>query len=223
MSFLSKLAGNKKNGHAITIYNREGRDDGVSGDVLVNGRHRQIVMYRPPVVLGEDGETLPGVDRQVVANYLVATTGMLSNVDLGPVRVDWKGRSGRFAAAELHMETWGQSLTVVLPVHVISQELNGVMEMYQRAVCLKAREIHRGHQDYSEPNNLLQKAFGKLERLRDADAPHFTDGEFLFLAGQLGSAMVMNALVPLPQAEGETVIGQTARVKARDGRLPAGG
>lgn len=208
---------------AVTVYDREGHDDGIPGDLFVNGKRRQIVMYRPPVVLGEDGETLPGVDRQVVANYLVATTGMLSNVDLGPVRVDWKGRSGRFAAAELHMETWGQSLTVVMPVHVISQELNSVMEMYQRAVCLKAREIHRGHQDYGEPNSLLQKAYGKLERLRDATAPHFTDGEFLFLAGQLGSAMVMNALVPLPQAEGEAVIGQTARVKARDGRLPAGG
>lgn len=224
MGILAKLTGGKKKDRrAITIYNREGHDDGIAGDVLVNGKRREVAMFRPPVVLGPDGESLPGVDRQLVATYLVATTGMLAEVDLGPVRVDWKDRVGRFATATLNLETWGQSLTVMMPVHVISQQLEGIMAMYQEAVSEKARQIHKGHQDYSRPNQMLRRAAQRLEKLRDEPQPHFTDAEYLFVAGSLAHAQVMNALVPLPVGDGEAVIGQTARVTPPDGRLPAGG
>ncbi|MFH1486656.1 MAG: hypothetical protein ABIH46_11340, partial [Chloroflexota bacterium] len=118
---------------------------------------------------------------------------------------------------------WGQSVTVMMPVHVISAELETIMQMYQEAVTLKAREIHRGHQDYSKPNQVLRRAARQLEKLRDASRPHFTDAEYLFVAGNLGQAQVMNALVPLPVGDGEQVIGQTAKVMPADARLPSGG
>lgn len=208
---------------AVTLYDYEGKDMGVDGDIVVNGHKREVALFRPPVVLGRDGESLPGVDRQLVATYLVSTTGMLAEVDLGPVRVDWKERVGRFATATLNMETWGQSLTVLIPVHVISSQLEGILAMYQEAVCEKARQIHKGHQSYAKPNQLLRRAAKQLERLRDEPHPHVTDGEYLFLAGNLAQAQVMNALVPLPVGDGEQVIGQTTRVEPADKRLPSGG
>lgn len=222
MSIMGKLLG-RKTGTAIVVHNLEGRETGINGDLVVNGRKREVAMFRPPVVLGPDGESLPGVDRQLVATYLVATTGMLAEVDLGPVRVDWQGRVGRFATATLNMETWGQSVTVMMPVHVISADLETIMQMYQEATCAKAQEIHKGHQDYTKPNAILRRAAKQLQKLRDASSPHFTDAEYLFLAGNIGKAQVMNALVPLPVGEGEQVIGQTARVTPTDARLPSGG
>ena len=97
------------------------------------------------------------------------------------------------------------------------------MAQYQEAVSEKARQIHKGHQDYSRPNAILRRAAKQLERLRDEPAPHFTDAEYLFVAGNLAQAQVMNALVPLPVGDGEQVIGQTSKVKPQDGRLPSGG
>ncbi len=222
MGIVDKLLG--RNTQAVTVYNYEGKNDlGIGADLMVNGNKRQVAMFRPPVVLGPDGESLPGVDRQLVANYLVSTTGMLAEVDLGPVRVDWGQRVGRFATASMNMETWGQSVTVMMPVHVVSSEIETIMQMYQEAVTLKAQEIHRGHQDYSKPNQVLRRAAKQLEKLRDSRHPHFTDAEYLFLAGNLGQAQVMNALVPLPVGDGETVIGQTSRVTPGDKRQPSGG
>jgi hypothetical protein len=222
MGFLDVLLG-RPSARAVTVYNYEGQDLGIPCDLVVNGRKREVELFRPPVVLGPGGESLPGVDRQLVADYLVSTTGMLAEVDLGPVRVHWKARVGRFATATMSMETWGQSLTVMMPVHVISTELETIMAMYQEAVCLKAKEIHRGHQDYSKPNQVLRRAAKQLEKLRDAKHPHFTDAEYLFVAANLGAAQVMNALVHLPVGDGEPVIGESARVTPADARLPSGG
>lgn len=216
MSFLAKLFKGKE----VVVHDLEGRRVPGDPDVVVNGHKREVALFRPPVVLGADGESLPGVDRQLVANYLVATTGMLAEIDLGPVRVDWKHRVGRFATASVNMEAWGQSLTVLMPVHVISTQLEGILKMYREATCLKAREIHRGHQDYTRPNQILRRAAKQLERLRDARAPHFTDAEYLFMAGNIAQAQVMNALVPLPDGQGEQVIGHRAEVRPPDGRLP---
>jgi hypothetical protein len=221
MGIVDKLLG--RNTKAVTVYDYEGQHMDFDADLMVNGHKREVALFRPPVVLGPNGESLPGVDRQLVANYLVGTTGMLAEVDLGPVRVDWGQRVGRFATATMNMETWGQSVTVMMPVHVISSELETIMQMYQEAVCLKAQEIHRGHQDYSKPNRVLRRATKQLDKLRDAGHPHFTDAEYLFVYGNLAQAQVMNALVPLPVGEGEAVIGQTARVKPTDNRQPSGG
>ena len=223
MSILNKILPNRKT-TAVTVLNLDGHDPGDYGgaDVVVNGHKREVAMFRPPVVLGPNGESLPGVDRQLVATYLVSTTGMLAETDLGPVRVDWRDRVGRFVTATMTMETWGQSLTVMMPVHVVSAEIERIMTMYQSALCLKAREIHRGHQDYTQPNRILRRAAKKLERLRDAPHPHFTDAEYLFVAGNIAQAQVLNTLVPLPVGGGERIIGQTARVEPPDGRLPPG-
>jgi len=221
MGFLDWLKPKKERGTAVTVYNLEDRAQPGDGDVMVNGKRREVALFRPPVVLGQDGGTLPGVDRQLVATYLVATTGMLAEVDLGPVRVDWRGRVGRFATASINMESWGQSLTVLMPVHVISHELETIMEMYRNALCLKARQIHRGHQDYRQANQVLRRAAKQLEKLRDADAPHFTDAEYLFVAANIAQGQVMNALVPLPVGDGEPIIGESAKVEPVDDRLVA--
>jgi len=220
MSFIDTLLGRKTKD--VVVYDYEDSKDalGIEADVVVNGHRREVALFRPPVVLGAEGESLPGVDRQLVANYLVATTGMLAEVDLGPVRVDWQHRVGRFATASVNMEAWGQSLTVLMPVHIVSTQLEGILKMCQEATCLKAQQIHRGHQDYSKPNRILRRAARKLEELRDAHAPHFTDAEYLFVAGNIAQAQVMNALVPLPVGEGERVIGESASVRPTDGRLP---
>lgn len=221
MGFLDFLKAKPK-ARVVTVYDLEGRSgEGKWADVMVNRQSGQVALFRPPVMLGSDGQSLPGVDRQLVANYLVATTGMLAEVDLGPVRVDWQVRVGRFATASVNMESWGQSLTVLMPVHVISTELETIMQMYQNAVCLKARQIHRGHQDYREVNQVLRRAAKQLEKLRDAAAPHFTDAEYLFVAASIGQAQIMNALVPLPTSGGEQIIGQSATVRPGDGRQPA--
>lgn len=221
MGFLDFLKPKPKKTRAVTVYDLEGRSGEQWADVMVNAKCREVALFRPPVVLGGDGQSLPGVDRQLVADFLVATTGMLAEVDLGPVRVDWQTRVGRFATASVNMESWGQSLTVLMPVHVISAELETIMQMYQNAVCLKAQQIHRGHQDYRQVNQVLRRAAKQLGKLRDAPAPHFTDAEYLFVAANISKAQVMNALVPLPVGDGEQIIGQSATVRPGDGRLPA--
>lgn len=219
MSFLSKLF---KQEDRVVVYNLDGQKNSIEADMVVNGRRREVALYRPPVVLGPEGESRPGVNRLLVAEFLVATTGMLAEVDLGPVRVDWQDRVGRFATASISMESWGQSLTVLMPVQVISHDLEQIMQMYQNAICLKARQIHRGHQDYSEVNQVLRRAAKQLEKLRDAPAPHFMDAEYLFVGGCIARAQVMNALVPLPVGDGEKVIGESAAVWPSDQRLPGG-
>jgi len=215
MKLLQWLLGKKDK---VKVYDLEGQETGT--DMVVHSGKREVAMFRPPIVLGPTGETLPGIDKQLVANYMVATTGMLAEVDLGPVQVNWQSRVGRFATASINMESWGQSLTVLMPVHVISHSLEQIMRMYQNAICLKAKQIHRGHQDYREANQVLHRASRQLEKLRDADAPHFTDAEYLFVATAIAGAQVMNALVPILVGNGEPLIGESATVKPPDDRLP---
>lgn len=205
---------------AVTVYEVQDHRGTYKADVMVNGRNREVVLFRPPVILGEDGRTLPGVDRGLVARWLVATTGMLAQMDLGVVRVEWQERVGRFASATILMETWGQSLTVLMPVHVISGELEKIMDMYRSALCLKARQIHRGHQNYEEANRILRRAAERLMKLRDAQYPHFTDPELLYVSSRISEAQVMNALVPLPSGDGDEVMGESTRVYPNGGRVP---
>lgn len=192
-------------------------------DVVVNGRNGAIALFRPPVLLDQNGASQPGVDPQLIAGYLVSTIASLADVDFGPVECNWRGRVGRFAIAELNIQTWGQSLTIVQPVQVISQQVEGVMGMYQDALAAKARQMHRAHPDMTEPNAKLQRAAKLLERLRDDEHPHLTPGEHLFLVAQISKARVMNPLLPLPVDGSGAVIGESMRVEVETDRLPSGG
>ena len=89
-------------------------------------------------------------------------------------------------------------------------------------MALKVRELHKGHQDHSKANTLLDKAARHLERLRDDGHPHLSDAEFMFLAAAISRARIVNELLPMPVGGEEQVLGQTATVLAPDGRQPSG-
>jgi len=210
---------------ALTVHNFLGRvrADDFEADAMISGRNHAVALFRPPVILDQDGNSQPGVNADLVAGYLVQTVASLADVDLGPVEVHWRGRVGRFAIAELGIQTWSQSLTIVQPVQVISQQVEVVMGMYQDAVAEKARQMHKAHPDLEGANQRLNRAARMLEKLRDDDHPHLTPAEHLFLVAQISKARVMNPLLPLPVDGQEPVIGETTPVAADAGRLPSGG
>jgi hypothetical protein len=210
----------------ITVLDLEGRGNefGMPDDAgaLYNGQQRQLALFRPPVTLDNAGQSAPDVDRQLIADYMSTQIGHMADMDLGPVRIDWKGRRGRFVSAFLHMITWQQGFTVILPVQMISVQVEQIYKLYQQAMALKVREMHKGHQDHSQANTLLDKAARHLERLRDDGHPHLTDAEFMFLAAAISRARIVNELLPMPVGGEELVLGQTATVLAPDGRQPSG-
>ena len=236
MSFLRKLLpGNGSatrtrddpaSSHPITVVDMEGRG-GEFGQpdagAVYSQQHRQVVMFRPPITLDQAGQSAPDVDRQLVADYLAGQIGQLAEIDLGPVRIDWKGRKGRFVSAALFMETWQQGFTVILPVQMVSGQVEQIFRLYQEAMALKVREVHKGHQDHTQANALLDAALRQVERLRDDGHPHLTDAEYLFLTTSLRRAKIVNELLPLPIDGQQKVMGQTARVEAADQRQPSGG
>lgn len=224
MSIFKKNNGSKDS-TALTVHNYFGKTAGdeYAADVVVSGRNHAVALFRPPILLDQSGNSQPGVDADLVAGYMVQTISSLADVDLGPVQCHWRGRVGRFAVAEMEIATWSQSLTIVQPVQVISQQVEVVMAMYQDAVAEKARQMHKAHPDLEEPNKRLSRAAKLLEKLRDDDHPHLTPAEHLFLVAQISRARVMNPLLPLPVGGEEPVIGESTTVHADTGRLPAGG
>ena len=187
-----------------------------------NQRQRQLALFRPPVTLDNAGQSAPDVDRQLIADYMSTQIGHMADMDLGPVRIDWKGRKGRFVAAYLHMITWQQGFTVILPVQTVSVQVEQIYKLYQQAMALKVQEMHKGHQDHSRANTLLDKAASHLERLRDDGHPHLTDAEFMFLSAAIRRARIVNELLPMPVGGEEEILGTTATVLAPDGRQPSG-
>jgi hypothetical protein len=173
------------------------------GDGAVKGR--QVALWRPPVMLDTDGRTMSGVSKELIANYLVATTSALAKADLGPVTVEWKAQEGRFATTTLTIHAWGQSVDIMHPVSIVSQDLANAMEHYRAGMALKCRELHKGHQRLDEANAAIRRAMRHVERLRDDDVPHFNDAEFLFIQGNLSKSLVMSALVPVSNQEPEDV------------------
>lgn len=210
----------------ITVLDLEGRGNefGMPEDAgaLYNGHQRQLALFRPPVTLDNAGQSAPDVDRQLIADYMSTQIGHMADMDLGPVRIDWKGRRGRFVSAFLHMITWQQGFTVILPVQMISVQVEQIYKLYQQAMALKVKELHKGHQDHSKANTLLDKAARHLERLRDDGHPHLSDAEYLFLAAAISRARIVNELLPMPVGGEEQVLGQTATVLAPDDRQPSG-
>ena len=210
----------------ITVLDLEGRGNefGMPDDAgaLYNGHQRQLALFRPPVTLDNAGLSAPDVDRQLIADYMSTQIGHMADVDLGPVRIDWKGRRGRFVSAYLYMITWQQGFTVILPVQMVSVKVEQVYKLYQQAMARKVRELHKGHQDHSKANALLDSAARHLERLRDDGHPHLSHAEFMFLAAAISRARIISELLPMPVGGEEAVLGQTATVLGPDGRQPSG-
>jgi hypothetical protein len=180
------------------------------GSAAVRGS--QVAIWRPPVMLDAQGRSLPGVSKDLIARYLVATTAAISKADLGPVSVEWKEQQGRFCLTEFTIHAWGQSIDMVHPVAPVSQDLADTWDVYKGGLALKVRELHKGHQRYDGANRLLERAVRRLEQLRDAEVPHFSDAEYLFLQAAMRQAMVMSALVPVSETEAEDVVGTDATV-----------
>lgn len=177
------------------------------GHGAVNGN--SVALWRPPIMLDATGRTMPGVSLDLVANYLVTSTAMLAESELGPVTVEWKGQVNRFASVQMTIHAWGQSVEFVHPIAIVSQPLADAVDMYMRGMAQKVRELHKGHQDFSEANQTIRIAMRKLEKLRDDRIPHFNDAEFLFLMSGLGKAMTISALIPVSSAEPEPTLGRS--------------
>jgi hypothetical protein len=186
----------------IVVSNRHGPGHGA-----INGR--EVALWRPPVMLDAHGRTMPGVSLDLVANYLVASTSLMADTELGPVSIEWREQVSRFASVEMIVHAWGQSLEMLQPISVISQEMADVMDTYMGGVAQKVQQLHKGHQSYHEANQTLRIAMRKLERLRDDRRPHFNDAEFLFLLAGFGRALTMSALIPVSDIGPDQAVGQS--------------
>lgn len=173
---------------------------------------REVAIFRPPVLLDPQGRTLPGVSKDLIAQYLVQMTAALADADLGPVTVEWVEQMGRFVDTRFTIMAWGQTVEIVHPVAPISQRLANAWEIYMGGAALKVRELHKGHQRFDEANGMIKQASRRLEQLRDDDVPHFSDAEYLFLQAQFRRAQVMSALIPVSGAAAEEVVGTSAQV-----------
>ena len=205
----SKKGKQRTEAHGIVLYNLEGGDK-MTSVAAVKGN--EVSIFRPPVMLSPDGKTMPGVSKDLVARYLVATTAALADADLGAVTVEWKTQEGRFCETAFHIPTWGTTIEIVHPIAPVSQSLANAWEVYKCGIALKARELHKGHQRFGEANALITRAMHSVESLRDDDMPHFSDSEFLFLETSFQKALVMSALLPDNGTQPEQVTGTSASV-----------
>ncbi len=179
----------------------------LTSDGAINGR--QVALWRPPVMLDAAGKTLPGVSLDLVAQYLVASTALMADTELGPVSIEWKEQVSRFVSVQMTVHAWGQSLEMLQPISIISQEMADVMDIYMSGVAQKVQELHKGHQSYSEANQTIRIAMRKVEKLRDHRRPHFNDAEFLFLMAGFGRALTMSALIPVSEIGPDQALGQS--------------
>jgi len=186
---------------------------GDESTAAVNIGTNEVAIFRPPVMMDQHGNTVPGVSKELVARYLVQTTAALTEADLGPVTVEWKEQCGRFVATEFTIQAWGQKLAIVHPVAQISQALANTWDMYKSGIAAKARELHKGHQRFGQANQTLRLAVRRLEQLRDDNVPQFSDAEYLFLQAAFQSAQVMSALIPVSEHQAEEVIGTRMTVE----------
>jgi hypothetical protein len=175
------------------------------GDGLVRGRSVQL--WRPPVMFDAEGRTMPGVTRDLVAQYLVSSVSAITRTNVGPVSVEWVKQQGRFVTTHLMIHAWGQGVTVLHPVGIVSRELKHTHETYMGGMALKVRELHKGNQDFAEANRLIATALGKVHALRDDDTPHFNDAEFLFVVSGMTEGLTLSALIPVAKNGAEQAIG----------------
>ncbi len=105
---------------------------------------------------------------------------------------------------------WQQGFTVILPVQMVSVQVEQIYKLYQQAMALKVKELHKGHQDHSKANTLLDKAARHPQdyqfawsacattatRTRRRRLRRVSDAEYLFLAAAISRARIVNELLP---------------------------
>lgn len=184
-------------------------NDPDAGAAIVTQR---VAIFRPPIILDEGGQPPIGMTKQLIAQYLVATTSAMADQDLGPVTVHWGTNVGRFVTTGFTVHAWGYKIDLVHPIGIVSQKLAEAWELYKDGIALKIQQMHRGHQTYDQANGKIRRAIQMLELLRDAQPPHMNPAEFLFLHACMNSALVLSALVPVEPTEAEQILGQTVEV-----------
>jgi hypothetical protein len=147
-----------------------------------------------------------------VARYLAGTVARMTDVQLGPVNVQWKEALGRFVLAAYQVPTFDVAFEVVHPAGVVDQAVADTVDLYMAGTCLKVLEMMKGHQRYDRANGMIRAAHRRLEGLRDVAPPVLTTPEYLFLDAQLSAALVRSALPHLPVGGGDQVVGQSAAV-----------
>lgn len=208
MKLLGRRKAAKRNVPAVI--DRSAEAAGVDYDAQVRGN--TVALYRPPVILDAQGRTAPGVSRELVGRYLAATVARMTDVQLGPVNVQWLEAQGRFVRASYQVPTFDVSFEVVHPAGIVDQCVADVLDQYMAGVCFKVLEMMKGHQRYDAPNRLIRRAHQRLETLRDVSPPVLTTPEYLFLDAQVSQALVLSALPHLPAGGGEQVVGEVEAV-----------
>lgn len=195
---------------SVVLYDNVPGSEQMSVDGAVKGR--EVAIFRPPVMLDQQGKSMPGVSNSLIARYLQASISALIQSDMGETTIEWGEMQGRFCETIFHVHTWGQDISLVHPIAPVSQELANNWDMYKAGVALKARELHKGHQRFGEANTMIQRAARNLDTLRDDEMPHMTDAEYLFLQSAFHKALVMSALLPNTAVQPEAVAGTSAMV-----------
>jgi hypothetical protein len=166
-----------------------------SAGAMIKGR--EVSIWRPPAMLTRDGATMQGVSKELIANYLVATTGALADSQLGAVSVTWTAQEGRFATTTLSIHSWGTEVSMLHPIAPINQELMASLELYRTGIIDKVRELHKGRQRFGQANQSIQVALEQIHDLRDnSPVPQFSDPEFMFIVASMSEGLTMSALIP---------------------------
>ena len=172
--------------------------------IAVTGR--EVVLHRPELVLNlTTGETVAGVDQQLACNYLVAALGLLTQEQHQGATVEFVSNKGRFATAEFTLPSWGVSLEVTQPIGVVDDRVAKIFTVYRKALAEKAKELHKGTQNYGMANGTLMDVLQKWQGLRELDFPVLNDAEFIYCKTAFLNAITLNALVPVP-------VGDTAQM-----------
>lgn len=202
MGLLGNLLGS---GKAVVRYVPPAEAGGkADGPIQVRGR--EVVLFRPELVIDENGNTLPGVDRQLACNYLVGNLSLMLRERAAGASVDFVGAVGRFATARYTLPSWGVSLDVCQPVNLVTGDVSRTFDDYHAGLARKVREMRKGVQQFGEANAQIERALMRWQRLRNADQAHVNDPEWLYVKTALVNALVLNALVPVPTGEGASLI-----------------
>lgn len=191
---LVRLLTGRSETRTVTVVDASASRQEQTSDAKIHGR--SVMIYRPPVMLNRAGEAMPGISKDLIANYLVSMTGALAEADLGAVSLEWAEQQGRFATTRMTIHAWEQEVEMLHPIAPISAELMDAMEVYRNGIVLMVRELHKGQQQYQAANLMLTQALDKVRQLRDAPYPHFNDAEFLFITAGVSRALTMSAFVP---------------------------
>lgn len=183
-------------------------------DVDIAVRDTDVAYYfSPDVMMDENGVLANGLDTQMVAQYLTATTASLADANLGHVEVAWKQQVGRFATVNFNIVAWDHRVDILYPVNVISRELSNAFKIYQAAMASQLQQIHRRNQDFTHANRLFDKAIEQVNKLVDDTQPHVTRPELLFILTAMMTSKYSSAPQHLHGTERGSLIGTTHTVK----------